>query len=239
MSLTRQSLLGMLMAALILAAWIFMHVLGVFFLDISPSLAVPALMLLQTWLSVGLYIVAHDAMHGSLCPVQPRLNDAIGTLALWLYAGFSLARLKPMHHAHHRTPGMEGDPDFALHAPDRALPWYLGFMRTYVGRREIWMMLARVGVYLLLGAKLQNIVLFFAVPGILSSMQLFYFGTYLPHRHVADQAFADRHRSRSNEYGALLSLLSCFHFGYHHEHHRFPATPWWRLPAQRRLGKQA
>ena len=32
----------------------------------------------------------------------------------------------------------------------------------------------------------------------------------------------------------FLSLLSCFHFGYHHEHHRAPWIAWWRLPAFRR-----
>jgi beta-carotene ketolase (CrtW type) len=32
-----------------------------------------------------------------------------------------------------------------------------------------------------------------------------------------------------------VSLLTCFHFGYHHEHHDTPWVPWWKLPAQRRL----
>ncbi|MFA9473554.1 MAG: fatty acid desaturase [Filomicrobium sp.] len=27
-----------------------------------------------------------------------------------------------------------------------------------------------------------------------------------------------------------MSLLTCFHFGYHHEHHLQPDVPWWRLP---------
>ena len=32
----------------------------------------------------------------------------------------------------------------------------------------------------------------------------------------------------------LASLLTCFHFGMHHEHHLSPNTPWWRLPEARR-----
>ncbi|WP_201448975.1 hypothetical protein [Sinorhizobium medicae] len=44
------------------------------------------------------------------------------------------------------------------------------------------------------------------------------FGTYRPHR-VGHIPFADKHRARSNEFSPLLSLLTCFHFGYHHEHH--------------------
>jgi beta-carotene ketolase (CrtW type) len=89
---------------------------------------------------------------------------------------------------------------------------------------------------MLLGASVWNILLFFAVPGILSSLQLFYFGTFLPHRHVDDGGeaqFADHHRARSSDFGYLLSLLTCFHFGYHHEHHLQPGTPWWRLPGAR------
>jgi len=230
----RQGALGLLLAAAIIAAWLAIHVAAIFFLDASSILRTLALIVVQTWLSVGLYIVAHDAMHGSLCPGERGLNRRVGALALWLYAGFSFDKLLPMHHAHHRAPGMPEDPDFAPMSPDRALPWYLGFMRTYVGRREVLIMLARVGVYMLAGAPLQNIVLFFALPGLLSSLQLFWFGTFLPHRHVSDAEFVDSHRSRSNAYGTLLSLMTCFHFGYHHEHHRFPAAPWWRLPAIRR-----
>jgi beta-carotene ketolase (CrtW type) len=234
MNPARQGAIGLALAAAIIVAWLAVHVVGIFLLDATAIGRTLLLIALQTWLSVGLYIVAHDAMHGSLAPGHPALNRRIGALALWLYAGFSYDKLLPMHHAHHRAPGMPEDPDFAPASPGRALPWYLGFMRSYVSRREVMIMLARVAVYMLAGAPLQNIVLFFALPGLLSSMQLFWFGTFLPHRHAGQADFADRHRSRSNDYGALLSLLSCFHFGYHLEHHRFPAAPWWRLPAVRR-----
>ena len=66
----------------------------------------------------------------------------------------------------------------------------------------------------------------------LSSLQLFAFGTWLPHRR-GEQPFADRHRARSSGFGWLASLLTCFHFGYHHEHHLWPGVPWWRLPRVR------
>ncbi|MDT8325299.1 MAG: fatty acid desaturase, partial [Bacteroidota bacterium] len=39
---------------------------------------------------------------------------------------------------------------------------------------------------------------------------------------------------RSNDYGVLFSFLTCYHFGYHEEHHTRPGVPWWRLPAARR-----
>ena len=89
-----------------------------------------------------------------------------------------------------------------------------------------------LGYTLLLGAPTANTLLFWAVPSILSSLQLFAFGTYLPHRHE-EEAFRDRHNARSNDYPRWLSLLTCFHFGYHHEHHAKPGTPWWRLPSIR------
>ena len=73
-------------------------------------------------------------------------------------------------------------------------------------------------------------LVFWALPALLSSVQLFYFGTFRPHRHD-DSPFADDHNARSNGFGWLASLLSCFHFGYHHEHHLAPQVPWWRLPS--------
>ena len=79
-----------------------------------------------------------------------------------------------------------------------------------------------------LGARPANLLAFWAAPALLSALQLFTFGTWLPHRHT-DQPFADAHHARSSGYGPLLSLLTCFHFGRHHEHHLTPWRPWWRL----------
>lgn len=226
----------MSLAVLIIAAWSALHVYGVFFMTWQQPLLAPVLIAALSWLSIGLFIIAHDAMHGSLCPASQSTGRKTGTLALWLYAGFSFSRLLPRHHSHHRYPGSAQDPDFAPDTPDNPFAWYGRFMKTYVSTREIVVMLLRVGLYMLLGARVENIVLFFALPGVLSSFQLFYFGTFLPHRHPAGAdsgGFADHHRARSNEYGYLASLLTCFHFGYHHEHHLQPGTPWWRLPAVR------
>ena len=78
-----------------------------------------------------------------------------------------------------------------------------------------------------------NVIAFWAVPGLLAALQLFTFGTYLPHR-PQPAPFADRHNARTNTYPIWLSLLTCFHFGYHHEHHEHPQLPWWRLPTARR-----
>jgi beta-carotene ketolase (CrtW type) len=232
-TLARHALVGLTLAAAIAAAWLALHIYSVFFHPFTPAgLAIaPLLVLALTWLNVGLFIVAHDCMHGSLAPGRPALNRNVGRLMLALYAGFSFDRLLPKHHDHHKHAGTERDPDFS-HA-NRFWPWYLAFFREYFGWREFAILAALLWSYiLLLGASPVNALLFWGVPAILSSLQLFLFGTYLPHRR--DEAdFADRHRARSNDYGYIASLLSCYHFGYHHEHHRSPGTPWWKLPSLR------
>lgn len=172
-------------------------------------------------------------MHGSLAPGRPRINTWAGRAALACYAGFSYDRLRPKHFAHHRRPGTSDDPDY--HAPDpiRFWPWYRAFLRQYFGLRELGILTALVGIALfLLHAPLPNLLLFWAVPAILSSLQLFLFGTWLPHRQ-GPAPFDDDHRARTSNYNYLASLFTCLHFGYHHEHHRAPHLPWWRLPAER------
>ena len=234
MSPLRQGATGLALAAAMILAWAALQVLGARLH--GEAMAAAAILLVPSicWLDVGLFIVAHDAMHGSLAPGRPWLNRLVGGLALGLYAGFSFDRLLPKHLAHHGAPGTRADPDF--HAPDPAAfaAWYLAFFRQYFGLRELIVLALFAMLYLLLVGPLANLLLFWALPALLASLQLFLFGTWLPHRHLGG-GFADRHRARSNEMGRLASLLTCFHFGYHLEHHRAPDVPWWRLPGERRL----
>lgn len=237
----RQATIGLLLASGIAAVYIALHIYAVFFLELSGWSIVAAVVLVPVlcWLNVGLFIVAHDCMHGSLAPGRPAVNRWVGRVALALYAGFWFDRFLAKHHAHHRHAGTADDPDFAENHPTRFWPWYLNFFREYFGLRELAVLFAIFWTYLLvLGAPPVNMLLFWGVPSILSSLQLFAFGTYLPHRHEGEAPgaarFEDRHRARSNDYPGWLSLLTCFHFGYHHEHHRAPQLPWWKLPAERR-----
>jgi beta-carotene ketolase (CrtW type) len=232
----RQTQIGIGLACAIIGAFLALHFWAVFFLKLDGLgwLAAVPLVAVLSWLSVGLFIIAHDAMHGSLAPGRPATNLFFGRLTLLLYAGFWMDRLKPKHFDHHQHVGTEHDPDFSADHPTRFWPWYRQFMTRYFGVREFLVLSAITWTYiLLLGAPVANLLLFWALPSILSSVQLFYFGTYRPHRHE-DAAFADEHRSRSNNYPVWLSLFTCFHFGYHREHHLSPGTPWWRLPAKRR-----
>jgi len=235
----RQAQIGLGLTAAIVLAWLSIHVWAVFFLRIGADNwpIVPLVMLVQCWLSVGMFIAAHDAMHGSLAPGHPRINAAVGGFVLALYAGFGWRRMRDAHMDHHRHSGTERDPDFDAANPAAFVAWYRTFLGRYFGWRSVLYVSTVVTVYaLLFRADPINILLFYGIPAIGSSFQLFYFGTYRPHRHEA-AAFADDHRARTSAYGPLLSLLTCFHFGYHHEHHLSPHVPWWRLPARHRAGR--
>ncbi|GAB5375126.1 MAG: fatty acid desaturase [Acuticoccus sp.] len=236
----RQTAIGLSLSGLIVGAFVMAHIAAVFVLDWGalPVVAALAMVALLTWLYVGLFIVAHDAMHGSLAPGQPWVNRAAGRLCLALYAGFSYDRLLPEHHKHHRRPGTADDPDFDPDHPDAFWPWFVRFMRHYFGWREFATLCVVLAVYFaVLRPDYWRVLVFLALPAILSAVQLFYFGTYRPHR-LDEAPFADRHNSRTNDFPWLASLLTCFHFGYHHEHHLSPTTPWWRLPALRGARQQ-
>ena len=223
-------------ATAIVAAWLAIHFGGIFAFALNGMtwpLAVP-LVLVQTWLSTGLFITAHDCMHGSFAPGRPAVNRAVGRTMLMMYAGLDYNRMRPNHFAHHAHVGTAADPDFNAADPTRPVPWLIVFFRRYYTHWQIVRIVVVLGSYQLLGASLVNILVFWAVPALLALVQLFYFGTYLPHRH--GDAFPDRHNARSTRISPLGSVLTCFNFGgYHHEHHLHPHVPWWRLPATRRV----
>jgi beta-carotene ketolase (CrtW type) len=229
------SSISILLAAAIGAGWAAIHIGGIFFWQwsVGSSLLAMLLVLVQAWLSTGLFIIAHDCMHGSYAPGRPSLNTIVGTICLGAYAGLSYRALYPKHHAHHAAPGTEADPDFNPSAPRDVWSWFFRFFRGYYTHAQIVRITVAAVVYMLLGASLINIVVFWAIPALLALVQLFVFGTYLPHRHDA-APFADAHNARGNGLSTAASLATCFHFGtYHHEHHLSPMTPWWRLPRAR------
>lgn len=233
----RQTLIGVSLATLVVGGWIAAHVVPIFLVDwsVTPLWAAVPFVAVEAWLFVGLFIVAHDAMHGSLAPGRPRVNRWFGRTVLMLYAAFSYDRLLPEHHKHHRRPGTADDPDFDPDHPDAFLPWLGRFLAHYYGWREFFTLGAAMVLYiLLLSPPIPALLAFYALPAMLSALQLFYFGTWRPHR-VEASGFADAHNSRSEDFPWLLSLVTCFHFGYHHEHHLTPTTPWWRLPGARAI----
>ncbi|MEM9501035.1 MAG: fatty acid desaturase [Pseudomonadota bacterium] len=234
-----QAAIGLALAALIAGGWLSIHVYAMFVFELTWStwpLAV-AMAVVQCWLSVGVFIVCHDAMHGTLAPGRERLTSMIATALLFLYAGFSWKSLRDAHFTHHRLAGHPGDPDFDEDNP-RSFPlWYATFFKRYFGWQSLLYVHAVVAIYwLVIGIPMAQIVMLYGAPALLSSLQLFYFGTFRPHHHVDGEGFPDRHNARSNDFGTLASLATCFHFGYHLEHHRRPDVPWWALPAAKKAG---
>lgn len=188
----------------------------------------------QTFLSTGLFITAHDAMHATVAPHDRRLNATLGSLAVTLYAAFSFKRLLREHRRHHHAPATASDPDFHDARSDNPLLWYVRFVRNYVTWRQVAVMAVVFNVLSHgLGIAESNLLLFWVAPSLLSTVQLFVFGTYLPHRQPAG-CYRDRHSASSSGWPAWLSFLTCYHFGYHWEHHVSPHVPWWRLPSERR-----
>ncbi|MEM6460783.1 MAG: fatty acid desaturase [Pseudomonadota bacterium] len=231
----RQAVISVTLATIVLIAWLSAQIFGVFFYEWGwhSVVTAPLLVAISCWLYVGLFIIAHDCMHGSLVPFKPKWNRTIGRICLFLYVGFNYDELNRKHHLHHRYAGTADDPDFDDREPHGFVSWYLKFFSEYFTWRNVLFLAVVACLYVFfLDTTPLNPFVFWAVPAILSSLQLFYFGTYLPHR-PEDAPFSDRHRSRSNNFDWIASLLTCFHFGYHHEHHQYPHLPWWRLPSAR------
>ena len=224
---------GLFYAALVVGGWVIIHIYSVFFHSLSaPLWQTMGLIALQCWLYAGMFIVAHDTMHGSLGPGNEKANANIGKTIMFVYAGFDWSYMRKAHHAHHDNPGTSDDPDFNANDPHSFWPWYIKFFTEYFGLRQLIVLVGFTLTYIFVfGAAYLNTIIMWAVPAVLSSVQLFYFGTYLTHRH-ADE-FPDHHNARTNDYPKWLSLLTCFHFGYHHEHHLYPNEPWWRLPLRK------
>lgn len=225
---------GLLFSALITTAW-----LGslVWLLSQAPGHTpwplVAGSVLVRTMLQTALFIVGHDAMHGVLWPENNHWNHRLGTLALALYAALPYGRCRSKHRRHHAYQAEAADPDFLDDPGAGALSWYLHFMGSYLTGKQMafllsaWMLLA-LGVEPLHPGAWRQVLLYCSLPLLLSSLQLFIVGTYLPHRRQRSPWLQDR--ATSLAWPAWLSLLACFHFGYHREHHDAPELPWFELP---------
>jgi len=266
----------------------------------SPVWVVCASFAALTHLYMGLFVTAHDAMHGAVCGRRRRaLNDALGRACITCYAFFSYARLYEEHWRHHHwtgrtrgaaevearraaaaaggrprpalgtasggADGAEGAADAASAAakdaadepvvrydPDyhrgdaRLLPWFCAFMAHYSSPGQYARTGAAVAALLALGAPYANLCLFMCGSAVLAAFQLFYWGTYRPHRpdaaarraHAAggDAAAAEMpwRRSRSAPYPLPVLFLQAYFFNLHWHHHRWPYCPWWDLPRLRR-----
>jgi len=212
---------GVLIAFAIMILWASSLV---FLVGYSISWADPLVyigILAQMYFYTGLFITAHDAMHG-LVSSNKKLNHVIGWVAALLFSYNFYWKLFPKHHEHHRFVATDKDPDY--HSSDNFVIWYFSFIRQYVTIWQIFLMAVTFNI-LKLYLPTENLIIFWMLPAVLSTLQLFYFGTYLPHMGENTNA----HHSRTQSKNHFWALISCYFFGYHFEHHDSPNTPWWRL----------
>ena len=196
-----------------------------------PTWLIPLAVLWQMFLYTGLFITAHDAMHGVVCPQSPKINHLIGALTVVIYGLFSYKQLLQHHWLHHRFPASDRDPDFHDGKHKNPVLWYLYFMSRYWSWKQfIGLTIVFHSAHYILHISQSNLTLFWILPSILSSIQLFYFGTFLTHREP-ESGFTNSHRTQTNSLPIFWSFITCYHFGYHEEHHEYPNVPWWQLPA--------
>lgn len=181
--------------------------------------------LVQTHLYTGIFITAHDAIHGVVVPDNKRFNYWIGFVCATIFAYNNFNKLSRKHHLHHAHVVSDADPDYY---DGNFFTWYLKFAWEYV---TLWQILLMAITYNLLKLifPMENLIVFWEIPAILSTLQLFYFGTYLPHR--GEHSPNDKLKARSQHLNHWAAFFSCYFFGYHHEHHAYPYLPWWQLAA--------
>lgn len=218
--------MGLLVALLIVVLWVahlFFCLFTVDFRFASPEAYLHVAV--QAYLCTGLFITAHDAMHGAVSR-NWRVNRLVGRITSFLFASFSYRKLLRNHMLHHRYPGQERDPDY-LSASQTFPVWFVVFFYRYASVLQVSIM-ALLFNLLNLAFPVSRVIAFWMIPPFIAALQLFLFGTYLPHRLPHTEEMGPHH-ARSQRRNALLALLSCYNFGYHLEHHESPGTPWWRL----------
>jgi len=184
-------------------------------------------MFIQAYLYTGLFITGHDAMHG-LVSKNKVVNKIIGYVSVFMFAGMSYRRLIRNHWEHHKYPGSEKDPDFYTGSQNFWIWWFV-FMLRYT---TIWQIISMALIFNFLSRiidlQVSALLILWIIPAFLSTIQLFYFGTYIPHRkpHTGEMG---KYRARTLKRNHLWAMISCYFFGYHYEHHKSPGTPWWSL----------
>jgi len=197
---------------------------------------------LRVWLTTGLFVTVHDAIHHQVAPRFRRLNHGIGAALAFCYASFPYTALYRDHWRHHRDPTAPHDPDFYKGGfwrwLSRFLAHYSTFWQLFWESAQFWGMCA-IGSRVMgvpFRVMVVRVACVWAIPALLSGVQLFFFGTFLPHRNDPPNAT----KSRSNDWPYALSLASCFHFGAcHEEHHAFPDLAWWELPGVRAARRES
>lgn len=218
--------MGILIAVLIITFWLSHLVYILNFVEVnftSPFFYLH--IFIQAYFYTGLFITGHDAMHGTISK-NKNINKAIGMISTFLFAGLSYNRLIKNHFMHHKHPGEESDPDFYIKSQNFFVWWGI-FMRRYTTITQLIIMAVAFNILKIWFSDL-TLIMFWVIPAFLGTLQLFFFGTYLPHKYPHTENMQP-HNARTQKKNHLWAMLSCYFFGYHHEHHESPRTPWWQL----------
>ena len=91
--------------------------------------------LIQGYLFTGLFITAHDAMHGTVSQ-NKTINKFTGVLTTFLFAGLSYGKLLKNHKLHHIHSGTAEDPDYSVKSQNFFV-WFAKFFMKYVSIYQI------------------------------------------------------------------------------------------------------
>jgi beta-carotene ketolase (CrtW type) len=229
----RPHLLDIGLASLLIALWIITLVVG---FDISlthvPWVVTVVGVLARTFLHTGLFIVTHEAIHRNISR-NSIFNDCFGYVTSSLYALLPYAFLAKNHRLHHRFPGTHQDPDSAYPYKEDYFSWYIRFMINYQANGQAWVSVVGMTIIFCILISIHipvlNLLLFWIIPMVGSSFQLFTFGIFLPHRH-SNRKHLGQHQTLSINLPVLWSFITCYHFGYHWEHHQYPNLSWYQPP---------
>ena len=218
--------MGILIAIVILFLWLGHLVYSLLYVETDfSSIFFYLHILIQAFLYTGLFITGHDAMHGSVAKNR-KVNDVIGHISTTLFAFLSFRVLAKKHYMHHLYPASEKDPDFSVKS-NNFFVWWFSFMRNYTTWWQIILMAITFNILLIWFDEFQ-VIFFWVLPAVISTFQLFFFGTWLPHRRPLTEDMKP-YNARTLRKNHFLAMISCYFFGYHWEHHQSPTTPWWRL----------
>ena len=223
----RLAALNLTLGALFLAA-----IPGAFFLVHAHPWAMVLTIPVNACCFTGLFILAHEAIHGTLVPGFPRLGHALGRLFATVYALVDYDLLRARHHEHHAHVGTDADPDFD--GDGRLLLHGARFMRRYLRWYSV-PLLALAGNALGQRGYSAAMIGAYVAPVLLSTLIVFTVGIHLVHHPKLVEKYArnDTQRSVCIDFGRVGSALLILNFNTHWLHHARPRLSWWELGVHR------
>ena len=187
---------------------------------------------LNTCVFTGLFILAHEAIHGTLFPGHPRLGHAVGRVFATVYALVDYDLLRENHRKHHACVATVGDPDFD--GEGRLLAHGVRFLRRYL-RWYALPLLAASGHLVGQAGHTAAMLGAYVVPVLLSTLVVFTVGIHLVHHPelLRTHAAGDPQRSVCIDLGRIGSAVLILNFNVHWHHHAHPRLSWWELGSMR------